>query len=160
MQSESALVASPDGKTLQLRTARQSSCSACSLKGGCGQYLLARQDALLELHSCELGEELRKQGLRAGEQVRISLAEGQLLLLAALFYALPLASLLLATLLAFWLGAGEGAVILAALAGLLSGIALTRQLLRTGRLGRRLSPQIRREPEAADMAARHDGSPQ
>lgn len=158
MLSETASVVSSDGHSLQLKTGRQGACSGCSLKGGCGQYLLARPDALLDLQHCALEGDLQQGGVQGGDQVQISLAEGQLLLLAALFYVLPLAALLLATLLASLLGAGEGALMLTALVGLAAGVGVARRLLRSDEVRRRLSPQIRKVTGTAVSADRNDGS--
>lgn len=144
MLRETVSVISHDGNAVYLKTQRGSTCSGCSLKGGCGQYLLARDSELLKLQDCELTRPLLQQNLEIGEQVQITLAEGQLLQLAGLFYGLPLLGLLLLTLLATVFEAGEGVLILAALAGLAGGIALSRLLMRSNRIRRSVSPQIHR----------------
>lgn len=139
MLRETATVTRHDGQTLHLKTQRGATCSGCSLKGGCGQYLLARDADLLKLQDCLLHEEAR-----IGDQVQISLAEGQLLQLVGLFYGLPLLGLLLFTLLATLLDTSEGVLVLAAMGGLGSGVLLSRLLLRSDEVRRTVSPQIQR----------------
>jgi sigma-E factor negative regulatory protein RseC len=144
MLRETASVVSHDGHVLHLKTERRGTCSGCSLKGGCGQYLLARDNDLLDVPACESTRGLLEGELQSGEQVQIVLSEGQLLNLAWLFYGLPLLGLLLATLFARGLGAGEGMMMLLALGGLALGVYLSRLLLRSKRMRRRVSPQIHR----------------
>lgn len=159
MLYESAAVVSCDGTELLLRTGRHATCSGCSLKPGCGQYLLARDRDLLAVTACHADGLTLPQDLREGEQVRITLVEGQLLRLTALFHGLPLAGLLLATLAGTALGLPEGSTILMAGAGLAGGVAVSRLLMRIGRLRRRLSPQILRMAPADSTPVQFDGSP-
>lgn len=158
MLRETATVARHDGDTLHLKTRRGATCSGCSLKGGCGQYLLARDADVLTLQGCELSRPSQNEGLQGsvsnsnvlhanvqiGDEVQISLSEGQLLHLVGLFYGLPLLGLLLFTLLATLLNASEGVLVLAALSGLGSGVLLSRLLLHSDDVRRSVSPQIHR----------------
>lgn len=138
MLTEPASILSREGNTLRLHTSRKASCSGCSMRSGCGQYLLLPQDDQLQVDACA-----QNALLQAGDQVQLELAEGRLLLLAALFYGLPLTGLLLGTLLAVLAAAGEGLTILAATVGILAGIGLSRWLLRQEAVRRRVAPQLR-----------------
>lgn len=144
MLRETAAIACLDGETLQLKTERGAACAGCSLKVGCGQYLLMSDAELLKVRDCEVARPLLQEGLQVGDHVQISLSEGQLLQLAALFYGLPLCGLLLFTLLASLLEAGEGALILAALTGLATGVLLSRLLMSSASIRRSVSPKIHR----------------
>jgi sigma-E factor negative regulatory protein RseC len=159
MLCETATVAGHDGHTLHLKTRRGATCSGCSLKGGCGQYLLARDADVLKLADCELHRPLSSspvaqasavmnsvshESVQIGDQVQISLAEGQLLQLVGLFYGLPLLGLLLFALLGALFNASEGVLVLAAAGGLGSGVLLSRLLLRSDGIRRSVSPQIHR----------------
>lgn len=138
---ETAKVTGLDGQTIRLETSRKAACSGCSLKSGCGQYLLARGNDCLVLR----GDALSESGpgtLKQGATIRLSLQPVQLLKLTALFYLLPLLLLIAATLLATLTGLGEGNTILLALLGLLSGFLASRLILKSRAVGRSLSPRI------------------
>lgn len=149
MLAEAASVVARDGSTLRLQSSRHATCTGCSLKTGCGQYLLARTGRDSGLHDVltltpldESADDLA--ACRAGDSVRIELPEGRLVLLAMCFYAVPLVLLLLATALTSWLAASEGVVVLGGLAGLASGCLLTRWLLARQALQRQFAPRVRR----------------
>lgn len=158
MYSESAAVVHVDARGLQLRTERQTTCAGCSLKGGCGQYLLARDRDVLDLRDVDLGCQLLQSGVQAGDTVHISLESGQLLTLAGLFYAVPLAALLLATLAASWLGAGEPGLVLAAVVGLGVGIGCSRQLMARVRAGRGIGLRVALVAADDSAATNSEGS--
>lgn len=153
MLRELASVVRHDGPALVLKTERQGTCARCSLKGGCGQYLLARDRGLLEMQDCDLAGQWQKGALQPGEQVEVSLSGGQLLCLAGLFYGVPLLGLLLAALLAALLGAGEGVLMLATVVGLAGGVLLSRLLLNRDSIRSAASPRILRSASAASGAA-------
>lgn len=148
MLSEPATVIAREGHHLCLRTSRQATCSGCSVRSGCGQYLLMPQDERLELSDCDPA---MLAALGNAGQVQVELAGDRLLLLAALFYVLPLLLLLLTTLLAVWSGLGEGGTMLAAAAGLAGGIVIARALLRNAAVRARVAPRV--HPLAAAAAA-------
>lgn len=130
MLSESALVVALDDQGLCLQTRRQAACSGCSVRKGCGQYLLAQDRKVLQLDDAGLAQRLLAAGVQPGAEVIVSLGQHQLLQLVAVFHALPLAGLLLATLTTVLLGGGEGAAIAAGASGLLAGGLWSRRLLR------------------------------
>lgn len=130
MLSEPASVAALSDDAVHLQTRRGATCSGCSLKSGCGQYLLASKDESLVLPRSDFTCAADAAALQPGAQVRLSMAPSQLLRLSFLFYLLPLALLLLGTLAGLWLGSGESSAILGAAAGLLTGLLLARRALR------------------------------
>jgi sigma-E factor negative regulatory protein RseC len=146
MLCETASVVRQDSHAIFLKTNRHNTCGGCSLKGGCGQYLLERDADCLEVRNADLSSQLLQpqELLAAGEQVQITLEEGQLLRLVVLFYGLPLFGLLLATLLAALGESGEGALVLSALCGLAGGIAFSRLLVRSAGIRHQVSPRITR----------------
>ncbi|MEI8394777.1 MAG: SoxR reducing system RseC family protein [Rhodospirillaceae bacterium] len=74
-------------------------------------------------------------GLRVGDRVILGLAEGSLLRAAATAFAIPLAGMLGAGIIAWLAGGGDGETALASIAGLGVGVLLAR--LCAGRLSRR-----------------------
>ena len=130
MLSEPASVAAVSHDAVHLRTRRSATCSGCSLKSGCGQYLLASKDESLSLSRSDLVCAADAAALQPGAQVQLAMPPAQLLRLSFLFYLLPLILLLLGTLAGLWLGSGESSAILGAAAGLLTGLWLARRALR------------------------------
>lgn len=99
-------------------------CSSCSLSGACGQGLLSRwlsaSPPLLEVNSQEV--------LEVGDRVELGVDASTLNRAAWLQFALPLATLLLASLLAEFLGFSEVLMqLLFALLGLAGGLLLARR---------------------------------
>jgi sigma-E factor negative regulatory protein RseC len=143
MLCESATVVGIDGQELKLRSERSAACAGCSVKGGCGQYLLARPSDDLNLPSSTLISGSGAGGNPVGSKVQIELASGQLLQLAVIFYVLPLGTLLAATLLAWLFGGSEGQQAAAAFVGLAAGVLATRRLLSSDAVRQRVSPRLR-----------------
>jgi sigma-E factor negative regulatory protein RseC len=160
MLCETAAVVRHDGKSILLKTNRRDTCGGCSLKGGCGQYLLARDADCLELSGSDLPHQLLQEKLGVGDQVQISMDEGQLLRLVALFYGFPLLGVLLATLLASLARLGEGGVVLSALGGFGGGIVLSRLLAGSSGIRHRVSPRITRVPAQGAIHANSQWSQQ
>lgn len=131
----SVVETSPD--TVRLQTRRSATCAGCSLKSGCGQYLLAPKDEILPLPRNTLTNSLTDDVLQPGTQVLVSLAPAQLMRLAFLFYLLPLGTLLSGTVVALLFGFGESGAILGAGAGLATGLLGARHALH--RQGRTIS---------------------
>lgn len=114
------------GRVAAVTLQAPAACPRCAEGRGCGANPFGRR---------------RKSGLvtvrlpadcaaRPGDPVRLCLAEGQLLRAALLVYGLPLAGSVLAAVAAWSAGAGEGASVLAVLAGLAVGACLARRPLR------------------------------
>lgn len=122
--TESGRVIRQRGDQLWVQTLRQSACDQCRARATCGQPLLARLGAAT-------GELLLtgvQDQLQPGETVVIRLQADTLVRASLLAYLTPLVTLLLAMLLADWLWADEIMAAVAALAGLLAGVLLVRQL--------------------------------
>jgi sigma-E factor negative regulatory protein RseC len=141
MLNEPARVVAISGDRIQLKTARKSTCNKCSLKGGCGQYLLAPGEDTLWL-PCAASQDGGQ--LMPGAEVVISMPEGTLTRLAALFYLLPLVALLLATLLASTFTSSELWLAASACAGLLAGFLLLPRALLLVTANTRAAPAVTR----------------
>lgn len=150
MLSEKATIISSDAQGLQVQTQRRASCSGCSMKSGCGQYLLARDQDRLRLDTQAYDHDCR-HALQPGDAVLVGLEERQFLILTALFYALPLAVLLASVLLAAFVGLSEGMMAVAALAGLMAGFLLSRQLVNSNRIQKQIRPQLQRMPDQEEV---------
>lgn len=112
-------------------------CNQCSLKTGCGHRLLDGAYSRDMNHSLRLplaGDQLAG-GVRAGDILELSIDEGRLMSLSLLQYGIPLLCMLAATGLASSIsataGAGEGRVIISAMAALGFGLLLVRRIVRT-----------------------------
>jgi positive regulator of sigma E activity len=112
-------------------------CNQCSLKTGCGHRLLDGAYSRDVNHSLRLplAEDQLAGGVRAGDILELSIDEGRLMSLSLLQYGIPLLCMLAATGLASSIsataGAGEGCVIISAMAALGFGLLLVRRIVRT-----------------------------
>jgi sigma-E factor negative regulatory protein RseC len=135
MLSETATVVRLDAGTIQLKTERLSTCTGCSLKSGCGQYLLSREQDLLCLSARDVAARVDLDSLQAGSRVQLSMEPGQLLSLVAWFYLLPLGCLLVATTVADLLELQDTMAGLSALSGLCAGVLISRVAMRSRSTG-------------------------
>lgn len=90
MIEQTATVVSIDDEQIWLDVERQSSCSGCKLRNGCGTGLLSR-------HVGKRFSRLavpRTENVQVGEQVQVQIAEKELLSGALMMYLLPLAGLI------------------------------------------------------------------
>lgn len=90
MIEQPATVVSIDEQQIWLDVERQSTCSGCKLRSGCGTGLLSR-------HVGQRFSRLavpRTQNLQVGEQVHVQIAEEELLQGALMMYLLPLLGLI------------------------------------------------------------------
>ncbi|MDD7804889.1 MAG: SoxR reducing system RseC family protein [Endozoicomonas sp. (ex Botrylloides leachii)] len=93
MIEEKGVVVKVVGSHIWVEVSRQSTCSGCHAKTGCGQHLatkyaLKNKNTLLCVAS--------DQSLSEGDQVFVSISEGALLMASALVYLLPLGLLMVA----------------------------------------------------------------
>jgi sigma-E factor negative regulatory protein RseC len=130
MLYESATVVGLQADNILLQTDRHSTCTGCTLKGGCGQYLLSRDRENLLLSRSSLVKVPDNVALQAGDHVQVTLASGPFLRLVAWHYLLPLAGLLLATILASFGDLPEPAVVIVGFTGLAVGFLLAKYALR------------------------------
>lgn len=110
-----------------VETRRQSSCSGCQARAGCGSGALAGLFA--RRHRLRAANPVRA---RVGDRVRLGIQGAALLRGAVMVYALPLVTLFLGGLFGEfldgrWRSGGEPGVLLGALAGLLLGLGLARR---------------------------------
>ena len=131
MIEQQARVIEIDGDTVWLEAERESTCSDCQVKQGCGTGLLAKH----------VGKKFSKISVhkttdtKMGEVVMLVIPEEALLQGAALMYLLPLTLLFLFSIITRSFDLGEGAEILAGLTGLVTGFAVVKENLRNKKDG-------------------------
>jgi|TARA_B110000908_G_C10207585_1_gene428484 sigma-E factor negative regulatory protein RseC len=131
MIEQQARVIEIDGDTVWLEAERESTCSDCQVKQGCGTGLLAKH----------VGKKFSKISVHKttdttmGEVVMLVIPEEALLQGAALMYLLPLTLLFLFSIITRSFDLGEGAEILAGLTGLVTGFAVVKEKLRNKKDG-------------------------
>ncbi|MFT5721777.1 MAG: sigma-E factor negative regulatory protein RseC [Motiliproteus sp.] len=142
MLTEQAQVIALEPGGVRVETIRNSGCSSCQAKAGCGQKLLA-----------EIGQGQRFQILSGnpqqlllapGDMVELGVDEGSFLQASAMLYLLPLLGLILSSALADALGMVEAIVVLAGISGLLLGFVAVRCWSSRDRQQYRYQPQILR----------------
>ena len=125
MIEQQATIIEVDGNTVWLQAERESTCSNCQVKQGCGTGLLAKhvgkKFSKLSVH--------KTTDVALGEVVTLVIPEQALLQGAALMYLLPLTLLFLFSILTRSFGLGEGTQILAGLTGLSTGFAIVKENL-------------------------------
>lgn len=131
MIEQQATVIQIEDDTIWLQAERQSTCSQCQIKQGCGTGLLAKH----------VGKRFSKIAVNktaettVGQVVTLAIPEQALLQGAALMYLLPLALLFLFSIVTRAFQLGEGLEILAGLAGLITGFIWVKQHLRNKKDG-------------------------
>lgn len=126
MIEQQAVVTQHDDKTVWLKAERQSTCSACQIKKGCGTGLLA--DHVGKRFS-QIAVE-KTSDVSVGQQVKLAVPEQALLQGAMLMYLFPLALLFLFSAVTRMLNLNELVEIFAGFGGLLIGFYLVRIQLR------------------------------
>lgn len=134
MLSEVVRIRALEGELIHLDSSRKAACGKCSLRSGCGQFLLGtdKQSLILARRQVRLEGEIPGNG----GTLQLGVREGVVTRLALLFYCMPLALLLLGTLAASLLTVNDAAIAMAGLTGLLAGLLLLP------RLQAQLSPQL------------------
>jgi sigma-E factor negative regulatory protein RseC len=122
MIEQSAKVISSDDSTVWLQAERQSTCSGCQLKQGCGTGLLAKHVGK-KFSSIAVS---KTHQVVVGEQVKLSIPEDALLQGAFLMYIFPLILMFVFAATAHWLTLNEIMEIFAGISGLLIGFILVR----------------------------------
>lgn len=131
MIEQQATVIEIDNDTIWLQAQRQSTCSQCQVKQGCGTGLLAKH----------VGKRFSKIAVNkttettVGQVVTLAIPEQALLQGAALMYLLPLALLFLFSIVMRTFQMGEGVEILAGLVGLVVGFIWVKQHLKNKKDG-------------------------
>ena len=131
MIEQQATIIEVDGNTVWLQAERESTCSNCQVKKGCGTGLLAKhvgkKFSKISVH--------KTTDVALGEVVTLVIPEQALLQGAALMYLLPLTLLFLFSIISRSFGLGEGTQILAGLTGLATGFAIVKENLRNKKDG-------------------------
>ena len=131
MIEQQATIIEVDGNTLWLQAERESTCSSCQVKQGCGTGLLAKhvgkKFSKISVH--------KTTDVALGDVVTLVIPEQALLQGAALMYLLPLTLLFLFSIITRSFGLGEGTQILAGLTGLATGFAIVKENLRNKKDG-------------------------
>lgn len=122
MIEQSAKVISCDDSTVWLQAERQSTCSGCQLKQGCGTGLLAKHVGK-KFSSIAVS---KTHQVAVGEQVKLSIPEDALLQGAFLMYIFPLILMFVFAATAHWLILNEIMEIFAGISGLLIGFVLVK----------------------------------
>ena len=131
MIEQQATVIDIDDDTIWLQSQRQSTCSQCQVKQGCGTGLLAKH----------VGKRFSKIAVNkttettVGQVVTLAIPEQALLQGAALMYLSPLALLFLFSVVMRTFQMGEELEILAGLVGLVVGFIWVKQRLRNKKDG-------------------------
>lgn len=109
MLSEIVKVSSIEPRFIKLQPFNNGSCTSCSIKPTCGQYLLNSLYAnrQIELPLSMLPKEMDTQSLKKGTQILINIEASKLVSLSMLLYLAPLLSILLMTLLGQFAGFNE-----------------------------------------------------
>ncbi|MBL1322110.1 MAG: SoxR reducing system RseC family protein [Methylophaga sp.] len=126
MIEQQAIVTQCDDKTVWLKAERQSTCSGCQVRKGCGTGLLSN-------HVGKRFSEIRVDKTRdvhIGQQVQLLIPEQTLLQGAILMYIVPLIFLFLFSAVAKTLNFNEFIEIISGLSGLFIGFYLIRLWLK------------------------------
>jgi sigma-E factor negative regulatory protein RseC len=131
MIEQKATVISRDGDQVWLEAERQSTCSQCQVKKGCGTGLLAKHVGKRFSRIAVAAD----NELQVGQEVTVAIPEQALLSGAFLMYMMPLLLMFAAAALVRVSGAGELAEIVAGLSGLMAGFYWVRTRLKNRNTG-------------------------
>lgn len=137
-----------DGARAIISVEVAAACPRCAAGKGCGAGLMTGTDRDREV------EATVRAGLDIAENdiVEISLAPDNLLRAAAIVYGLPMLGAVAAAACAYAFSLGDAAAALAALAGLASGLAVSRWRLQQTSCLRQFVPSVRTRLQAGDAA--------
>jgi len=124
-----AQVVAVEGDTAWLVPEPGSSCGGCSSAAACGSKGIGTVASRLETRRFQLVNDV---GLSVGERVVVGIRENALLRASITAYVIPLATLLIAGVLAQWIAGSDAITMAAMLAGLVFGLWLAR--VRAGHL--------------------------
>jgi len=117
MIEQSATVVKVDDNRVWLEAERQSTCSGCKVKQGCGTGMLANHVGKRFSNIAVI----KTTNVEVGQQVYLAIPEGTLLQGAFMMYILPLVLMFLSTAVAQALHFNEAIEIFAGLSGLIIG---------------------------------------
>ena len=127
MNEMRAIVLSLHGAEAEITPVGGNGCGHCASGNGCGSGKLSQLFCSSKPRSFKVGNAANAQ---VGDEVNVGLPDGVLLRNSILMYVLPLTFMLVAALLASGIFAAtpDGAALLGAVAGLLAGFFVVRQL--------------------------------
>jgi sigma-E factor negative regulatory protein RseC len=146
MIEEAGRVVALASGSVWVETSRNSTCSGCSVRGGCGQGLIDRL-GIRERRGLILASSNLQ--LSVGDAVVVGIREGVLLRGALLVYLFPLIALLVSAVVAAELSAAEPYVILVGLAGFLVSWLIVRKRSQLTSTNPELQPVVLRATLAA-----------
>lgn len=124
MIEENGRVVDVNSQGIWVETVRQSACATCAARNGCGQKLLVSAGAgkrfIIQVSNPN------EISVSENDRVILGIEEGAFLKATLFVYLIPLLALFIAALLADYIFANEGLVILSALVGLGIGFFITR----------------------------------
>ncbi|MCU1715926.1 SoxR reducing system RseC family protein [Pseudomonas sp. 5P_3.1_Bac2] len=123
MIEERGLVTALEPGAVWVQTQRQSTCSACALKAGCGQGLSAQFGGRRQREAVRVSADLP---LAVGDAVVLGVREDLLLSAAVQVYLLPLLGLFAGALVAEQLAWAEPWLVLSAVGGFIAACAAVR----------------------------------
>lgn len=109
-----------------VETLRRSACDSCQARNGCGQSVLQRLGLGARSGFIRALDQQAGQRCRIGDEVVIGVPEQAVLHGSVMVYLFPLLALFAGSLLAQFLGAPEGIIIVAGLSGLGCAFAIVR----------------------------------
>lgn len=122
----------------EVEVAAAMSCARCASGKGCGAGLLGSNVSSRRVDA-QIGNGI---AVSEGDEVRIALAPRNLLRASLLVYGAPLGGALLAAAIAYFAALGDLLAALAALAGVIAGLAFARLRLRATTCLREFTPTI------------------
>jgi len=131
MIEQSAKVISSDNETVSLEVERQSTCSACKVRQGCGTAMLAEHVGKRFSHITVP----KTADVNIGQQVQLAIPEETLLQGAFLMYIMPIALLFVFSAIAQQLTNNAFVEILAGVTGLIVGFYLVKIRLKNKESG-------------------------
>lgn len=126
MIEERGRVLSVEDDAVWVETLRRNACDSCQMRGGCGQSVLQRlglgaRSGYIRVLNAQSGHRCR-----VGDEIIIGVPEQAVLHGSMVVYLVPLLMLFAGALLAQFLGASEGMIILAGFSGMAGGFAAVR----------------------------------
>lgn len=128
MIEEQGRVVTVDEDSVWVETIRQSSCSSCNARHGCGQHLSEKYQGSKAFAYIQATSQW---SLNEGDRVVVGIPEGSLMKAAVLVYLLPLMLLMVSLWLSSLMGLPDGMTLLLTAGGLAAGFIPARWLGRT-----------------------------
>lgn len=152
MIEERGRVLSVEDDAVWVETLRRSACDSCQARNGCGQSVLQRLGLGARSGFIRVLNPQHEHPCRVGDEVLIGIPEHAVLQGSFMVYLVPLLMLFAGALLAQYLGAAEGIIILAGFSGMAVGFAAVRwHGLRAGRHSAFVPRLLGRVPQGSSV---------